>query len=56
MIMIIISFLQVTVWGEPLDGVDQGDEAAAWFSKLLGEEGMRLVRFADSGVRPADPK
>lgn len=39
----------VTVHGKPCQGVDQGDEAAGWFSALLGRE-CRLVRFA--GRRP----
>ncbi|MEU4535237.1 MOSC N-terminal beta barrel domain-containing protein [Streptosporangium sp. NPDC023825] len=41
--------LEVTVHGKPCQGVDQGEEAAAWFSGLLGEP-CRLVRFA--GTRP----
>lgn len=39
----------VTLFGKPLRGVDQGDEAADWFSALLDAD-CRLVRF--SGVRP----
>lgn len=39
----------VTVHGHPCQGVDQGDEAAGWFSALLGRE-CRLVRF--TGRRP----
>jgi uncharacterized protein YcbX len=41
--------LDVTVHRKPCQGVDQGDEAALWFSDLLGTE-CRLVRF--SGHRP----
>jgi uncharacterized protein YcbX len=36
--------LDVTVHRKPCQGVDQGDEAAGWFSGLLGIE-CRLVRF-----------
>jgi uncharacterized protein YcbX len=39
----------VTLFGKPLQGVDQGDEAADWFSALLNTD-CRLVRF--TGVRP----
>src|SRR5262245_35569806 len=39
----------VTVHRKPCRGVDQGDEAATWFSGLLGLE-CRLVRF--TGHRP----
>lgn len=39
----------VTVHGHPCQGIDQGDEAAGWFSALLGRE-CRLVRF--TGRRP----
>ncbi|MFF3440175.1 MOSC domain-containing protein [Streptosporangium sp. NPDC002721] len=41
--------LEVTVHGKPCRGVDQGEEAAAWFSDLLGAP-CRLVRF--TGTRP----
>ncbi|MEU8383845.1 MOSC N-terminal beta barrel domain-containing protein [Streptosporangium sp. NPDC048865] len=41
--------LDVTVHGKPCRGVDQGEEAAAWFSALLGTP-CRLVRF--TGTRP----
>jgi uncharacterized protein YcbX len=43
--------LDVTVHGDPCQGVDQGDEAAAWFTALLGRE-CRLMRFA--GRRPTE--
>ena len=35
----------VTLFGRPYQGVDQGDEAADWFSALLDAD-CRLVRFA----------
>jgi uncharacterized protein YcbX len=41
--------LDVTVHRRPCQGVDQGDEAAAWFSGALGLP-CRLVRF--TGTRP----
>jgi uncharacterized protein YcbX len=41
--------LDVTVHRRPCQGVDQGDEAAGWFSDVLGLS-CRLVRF--TGVRP----
>ncbi len=40
---------EVTVHRKPCLGIDQGDEAAAWFSTALGQE-CRLVRF--TGRRP----
>ena len=47
---------RVTIWGEKCDGVDQGDGVAKWICSLLGEEGLRLVRFPDGFVRPADAR
>ncbi|MFG2090948.1 MULTISPECIES: MOSC domain-containing protein [unclassified Spirillospora] len=41
--------LDVVVQRKECQGVDQGDEAAAWFSSLLGQD-CRLVRF--TGHRP----
>ncbi|MCW2914915.1 MAG: domain containing protein [Actinomycetia bacterium] len=43
------TIFDVTVQRKPCKGVDQGDEAAGWFSDVLGLE-CRLVRF--SGYRP----
>lgn len=40
---------EVTVHNKPCQGIDQGDEAADWFSALLDTE-CRLVRF--TGYRP----
>jgi uncharacterized protein len=40
--------VDVTVHGKPCQGMDQGDDAAGWFSAYLDTE-CRLVRFA--GVR-----
>ncbi|HZB32561.1 MAG TPA: MOSC N-terminal beta barrel domain-containing protein [Streptosporangiaceae bacterium] len=44
--------LDVTLHGMPCQGVDQGDDAADWFSAYLDTE-CRLVRFA--GVRHTQP-
>ncbi|MEO3828664.1 MOSC N-terminal beta barrel domain-containing protein [Actinomadura sp. B10D3] len=41
--------VDVTVHRRPCQGIDQGDEAAAWFSGALGRP-CRLVRF--TGTRP----
>lgn len=47
----------VTVWGyECADAVDQGDDAASWFSKALDASGLRLVRMPDDHVRPVRSK
>ncbi|MFL5910847.1 MAG: MOSC domain-containing protein [Gaiellaceae bacterium] len=41
----------VTVHGRPCQGIDQGDEAADWFSALLDTD-CRLVRFAGRRATP----
>ncbi|WP_433179257.1 MOSC domain-containing protein [Actinoallomurus sp. CA-150999] len=41
--------VDVTVHGKPCQGVDQGDEAAEWFTDVLGRE-CRLMHF--TGRRP----
>merc|ERR1740120_595616 len=38
------------IWDDSAQGLDQGDEAAAWLCEALGEQGLRLARFA--GHRP----
>ncbi|WP_433338149.1 MOSC domain-containing protein [Spirillospora sp. CA-294931] len=43
----------VTLFGAPFQGIDQGDEAAAWFSALLGEP-SRLVRVPPDHDRVTD--
>jgi uncharacterized protein YcbX len=46
----------VTVWGYTVDGVDQGDEIAEWFSSFLSID-CRLVLFPnDAVVRRSNPK
>ncbi len=42
--------LDVTVHGNPLQGVDQGDEAAEWLTEVLGSS-SRLVRVPDDHRR-----
>ncbi|HJL19101.1 MAG TPA: MOSC N-terminal beta barrel domain-containing protein [Sandaracinaceae bacterium LLY-WYZ-13_1] len=44
----------VEVWGDRVDAVDAGDEAAAFFRRHLGAGG-RLVRMPDAARRAADP-
>lgn len=44
----------VTVWGDTLDAIDAGPQAAAWLSEFLGLE-CRLVRFPADQVRQVDP-
>lgn len=43
----------VRVWSDSCEAEDQGDEAAAWFSEIVGRP-LRLVRFPDDGVRHAN--
>ena len=44
----------VDVWGDPCDGIDQGDDAADWFSSYL-DASCRLLCFSPDFVRPVDP-
>jgi uncharacterized protein len=45
----------VSVWSDSLDALDEGDEAARWFSAAIGTP-VRLVRFADDVTRLASKK
>lgn len=45
--------VRVVVWRDTCRAVDQGEEAAAWFSDYLGVP-CRLVRMADDFVRRVD--
>jgi len=45
---------EVEVWGDRCVGIDEGEAAAAWFSRTLGLP-LRLVRFDPSTPRPSDP-
>src|SRR5690348_1614797 len=49
------SRVQVKVWDDICEGIDQGDPAAAWPTSLLGEE-VRLVRVVSEPKRIANPK
>jgi uncharacterized protein YcbX len=42
--------LDVVIWKDSSQGLDEGDEAAAWFSEALGEP-VRLVRMAEATER-----
>ncbi len=46
--------LDMEVWGDPCEGVDQGDDAADWFTAYLGTS-CRLLYFRPGFVRPVDP-
>src|SRR5690606_30314857 len=45
---------RVRVWHDDVDAVDTGDEAAAWFTGLLGFP-ARLMYLDDPTRRPVDP-
>jgi uncharacterized protein YcbX len=45
---------EVTVWRDRVNAFDQGDEAAAWISALLGRD-TRLVRIDPAARRRCDP-
>lgn len=47
--------LDVTVWGGEMRGVDQGEEAANWFSKFIGAQ-LRLVRLPLDHARVVEPE
>ena len=47
---------RVRVWEDWVDAVDQGDEAAAWLSDVLGIASARLVRMPDDAVRQCSQK
>ncbi len=44
----------VDVWGDPCDGIDQGDDAAEWFGTYL-DSSCRLLYFKPDFVRSVDP-
>jgi len=46
---------EVDVWGDRCVGIDEGEAAASWFSRVLGRP-LRLVRFDPSTPRPSDPQ
>lgn len=45
----------VTIFRDQCEGLDEGEEAAAWLSKVLGRQGLRLVRFPDDRRRDVEP-
>lgn len=45
----------VNIWGSEFDAVDQGEQAARWFSDVVGTA-LRLVWFGPGSSRPIDPK
>ncbi|QNB14238.1 MOSC domain-containing protein [Paraburkholderia tropica] len=47
--------VQATVWGDTFEALDEGDEAAHWFTRALGVP-VRLVRFAHDVTRLASKK
>ena len=47
--------LRTRVWDDDCNGIDAGEEAAAWLSLVLGEP-MRLVRVDPDVPRNANPK
>lgn len=46
---------EVTVWGDRVTAIDQGDDVAGWASEFLGRE-VRLVRFHPEARRPSSPE
>jgi uncharacterized protein len=47
--------VSATVWKDTLEALDEGDEAAQWFSEAVGVP-LRLVRFAPDVTRLANKK
>ncbi|HEV3429566.1 MAG TPA: MOSC domain-containing protein, partial [Paraburkholderia sp.] len=47
--------MSATVWKDTFDALDEGDEAAQWFTSALGVP-VRLVRFAQDVTRLASKK
>jgi len=45
---------KVRVWRDEVDADDMGDEAADWFTAVVGRP-VRLVRYAPDAARVADP-
>lgn len=51
--------MKVKIWGDRTIAIDQGDEVANWFNKVLrltGEAKCRLVKQSPHHIRPVDPK
>ncbi|WP_070988971.1 MOSC domain-containing protein [Halofilum ochraceum] len=47
--------LAVTIFQDECEALDEGEEAAAWLSAILGQQGLRLVRFAEDRRRDVEP-
>lgn len=45
----------VAVWDDTCDALDEGDEAASWITRFLGQQ-VRLVKFASGFVRQVDQR
>ncbi|CAM9439941.1 unnamed protein product [Scytosiphon promiscuus] len=48
--------IDVGVWSDTCQAVDQGASAASWLGAFLEMDNLRLVRMKDGFVRPTDPK
>jgi uncharacterized protein YcbX len=46
---------EVSVWNDSVTAIDEGEEAAAWFSEIF-DSTLRLVRFDPSVPRPVSKK
>ncbi|MBK7315211.1 MOSC domain-containing protein [Candidatus Aalborgicola defluviihabitans] len=46
--------LPVQLWAHNMPALDVGAQAAAWFSRFLGQAGLRLVRFDPTHRRASD--
>lgn len=47
--------LTVTIFRDECEALDEGEEAAAWLSAVLGQQGLRLVRFPENHRRAVEP-
>lgn len=47
--------LTVTIFRDRCEALDEGEEAATWLSAVLGQQGLRLVRFPDDHRREVEP-
>jgi uncharacterized protein len=51
--------LTAYVWDDTCQALDEGEEAAAWLTRVLGDlrgSSLRLVRFDDQHLRPVEPR
>jgi uncharacterized protein YcbX len=46
---------RITLWGESFRALDEGPQAASWFSDVVGFA-ARLVRFDEREMRPSSPE